>query len=365
MMNKCFCGGYMRILQVIPALVLAGAQTMCENLIMELKKDENNKIEVISFFDVHSEITERLEKNNVKIHYLNKKKGLDLSIIFKLRKVIDEFKPDIIHTHIYVLEYVIPCLRICKKKDIKVIHTVHNIADKEVPKRLQRIQRIWFKRGIAKPIAISELIQESISTIYQIEKSDIPIIYNGIDLSKCIIKENYEVGNNILHIGRFSEQKNHRELIEIFSECLKENKILKLYLVGEGELKSQIEKIVKKLKIEKNIEFLGSLPECYEIMNKADIFVLPSKWEGVPMTIIEAMGTGLPVIASNVGGVSNMINHEKDGFIANNAKDFEKYISTLCKDKVLRERIGKQAIEKSKKFSSKEMAKKYIKIYNE
>lgn len=64
----------MRILQVIPALVLAGAQTMCENLIMELKKNKNNCIEVVSFFDIHSDITNRLEKNNIKIHYLDKKK---------------------------------------------------------------------------------------------------------------------------------------------------------------------------------------------------------------------------------------------------------------------------------------------------
>lgn len=353
----------MKILQVMPDFELAGAQTMCENLTMKLVKDKSNIVEVVSFYDFHSEITRRLEENNIKVYYLDKRKGLDLNLFFKLKKVIDKFQPDVIHTHRYALEYIIPTLKFCKNDDIKVIHTVHNVADKEVPKRLQRLQKKWFHQKKVVPVAISEIVQQSIIENYNLPKEDVPIIYNGIDLSKCIKKEDYNLNNIMLHIGRFSEQKNHFRLIDMFNECLKQNKDIKLYLVGTGEKQNDVKQYVQKLNLDKKVEFLGALSECYEIMNKADIFVLPSKWEGMPMTIIEAMGTGLPVIATNVGGIPNMINNGKDGYIANSIEEFVNCINTLYDNKNLRKKIGENALESSKKFSSNIMAEKYIELY--
>ena len=246
---------------------------------------------------------------------------------------------------------------------MKIIHTIHNIADKEVPRRLQVFQKRWFKKGIATPVAISELIQKSISNTYQISKNDIQIIYNGIDLYKCIVKDNYESGTNILHIGRFEKQKNHKELIEIFYECVKKNRKLKLYLVGEGELKKDIEQMVKELNLSNNVKFVGILPECYEILNNSDIFVMTSKWEGMPMTIIEAMGTGISTIAYPVGGIPNMISDRKNGFLPSNKYEFINCIMEISNNKKIREDIGKNATAKAKDYSAEIMAQKYMNLY--
>lgn len=353
----------MKVLQVMPNFELAGAQTMCENLSLELKKRKDIKIEVLSFYDLHSDITKRLEKNNIKVHYLGKRKGLDFKLYIKIKKIIDDFEPNIIHTHLYALEYIIPIISFCKKKNIKIIHTIHNVAEKEVPKKLQIFQKRWFRKGLVLPVAISEIVRDSIECRYGIKKCEIPVIYNGIDLSKCKSKNNYDFNNIILHIGRFSEQKNHSELIEMFYECYKKNKKLKLYLVGTGELRKQIEDQVNKMKINNNVFFKGALSDCYSIMNEADIFVLPSKWEGMPMTLIEAMGTGLPCIAYPVGGIPDMIINEKNGYLAQNKKDFIDKILLLSNNEKKREALGKKAIESSYQYSSEIMSKKYLELY--
>lgn len=355
----------MKILQVMPDFELAGAQTMCENLIMELIKDEKNIVEVISFYNFNSDITKRLEMNKIKIYYLGKKKGFDIKLFFNLKKVIDTFQPDVIHTHRYALEYVVPILKFCKKKDIKIIHTVHNIAEKEVPKILQFFQAKWFKSKRVTPIAISELVRDSIVKRYRLNIKNIPLVYNGINLERCKIKENYKFNNNLLHIGRFSEQKNHEELLECFAECLKVNSDLKLYLVGNGEKKSKIEEKVKKMNLQQNVIFMGTMPNCYEIMSKADIFLLPSKWEGMPMTLIEAMATGLVCIAYPVGGIPNMIKDGITGSLPKNPMEMSKCILKYASNEELRERVGKNARKQSNMFSSDIMCNKYLDIYKQ
>lgn len=353
----------MKILQVMPDLELAGAQTMLENLVMELKK--NNDVEIIIFYKNKTKISERLENNNVKIHYLCKKRGFDISIFFKIANIIKTYKPDVIHTHRYALAYVVPSLRIIKKvKEIKIVHTIHNVAEKEVPKKIQKMQNKWFKKDNIIPVAISEQVKETVIKRYNIDSKKVPIIYNGIDLSKCKIKNNYSDCTKILHVGRFSVQKNHMKLIEIFSKCLKENNNLKLYLVGSGELENEVKNRVKELNLDSNVIFCGSLESSFDIMSKSDIFVLPSKWEGMPMTLIEAMGTALPCVAFPVGGITDMISNKYNGFLPKNDEEFVQDILMLSKDENLRRNIGEAAKEKSEIYSSKSMADKYIKLYS-
>lgn len=345
-----------KIIEIIPRFKLAGAETMCENLITAIDKKEYEVI-AISLYNYSSPITERLESKGYKIYYLNKKSGIDLKIFGKLFKIFKKEKPDMIHTHLYVLRYVLlPAKIACCKA--RIVHTVHNIASKEI-KHGKLLQKIAFKMFNVIPVAISEIVQASIIKEYNLKEEKVPIIYNGINLVNCQKKECYDSSKIILHIGRFTEQKNHLELIEIFKNSLNQDKDLKLYLVGEGELKSEIKKVVLQEGLNDNVKFLGLLKNSYEVMNSADIFVMPSKWEGMPMTIIEAMGTGLPIIAYPVGGIPNMIENEKNGFLVKDLKEFSNKIIKLENDKELRENIGKRNKKDAARFSANTMAKKY------
>lgn len=353
-----------RILQITPDLDLAGAETMCEALTIELAKKNENEIAIICFYSRETEITKRLEKIGIKIYYLNKKNGFDFSTILKMKKVINEYKPTIVHTHRYALEYAYLAIKLSKYKNVKIVHTIHNIANKESTSGGISFRKKFMSKKQVTYVGITEIVKESICELYNISSDTVPVIYNGINLKKCIRKNNYKTCKKILHVGRFFEQKNHKFLIQIFEQLLKKDQEFELYLVGDGENKNEIESYVKENKI-KNVFFVGTVSDSYEIMNKSDIFILPSKWEGMPMTIIEAMGTGLPVIAANVGGIPNMIDNGENGYIVSDMEEYVNIILKLKSDDKLREKIGKSAIKKAEMFSSQTMAEKYEKIYNE
>lgn len=351
----------MNILQIIPDLELAGAETMCENLTNELNKNHN--VAIISFFSKHTDITNRLEKNGIKIYYLDKKKGPNLKIINKIKNIINEFNPDIIHTHRYCLEYVYPAVKISNKKNVKIVHTVHNIAEKEVPK-FRRIIRKMFMINKVTYVAISDIVQKTIHNEYKIDYENIPVVLNGINLSNCIIKEDYKNKNILINIGRLSEQKNQIFLIKVFHKIHLKHPEYKLKIIGAGPLEENIKDEIKKYDLQDYIILEKNKASCYSDLNESDIFVMTSKWEGVPMTIIEALGTGLPIVTSNVGGISNMIENEKEGFLLELEEDlFVSKIIELILDEKKRKCMGIAALEKSNVFSSKIMADNYLKIY--
>ena len=353
----------MKVIQVIPTLNLAGAERMCETLTLELIK-KNISVKIVSLYSSHTSITEKLTQLGVEIFFLDKKPGLDLSIIKKLKDIFKKERPDVVHSHLDSIKYITIATR---KMNIPIcVHTVHNMADKE----LDAMGRLWVKRFYKNhqiiPIALSKIIQESIVNVYGISSDDIPIIVNGIDLSNCLQKRDYNISDTIkiLHIGRFSEQKNHKGLIDVFKifHTAKPNSILEL--IGDGYMMDTIKEYVSANNLEDAVSFLGVKSNVFEYINKADIFLLPSLYEGVPITLIEAMGTGIPIVATKVGGIPNMLSNNENALLTStDAQEIANKLIMLADNFQLRKKLGQNAYIGSKEFSSEEMARQYIEIY--
>lgn len=355
----------MKIVQIMPEFGLAGAEIMCENLVYELIKLGHN-VTVVSMYDYHSAITERLEKAGVNIRYLGKKPGLDLSMVGKIRKVLTEVRADVIHTHRYCAQYAVPSAILGGVK--YRVHTVHNVAEKENGKLARKLNKFFFKYCHLIPVALSELIRDSIVKEYGISKDRIPVIYNGIDLSKCQTKTDYSVNGSfkILHIGRFSEQKNHIGLLQSFKLFHDNHSNCELWLIGDGEKKLEIENYVAKNNLASNVKFLGLQSNVYDYLHDADVFTLPSNYEGIPMTLIEAMGTGLPIVATAVGGVPDMLTDGVNALVvANDDLCICNSFELLYSDPKKREQFGENAKERAQDFSSKVMGELYVGIYEE
>lgn len=354
----------MRILQVIPYFCFGGAETMCENLTYALL-ELGHQVTVVSLYNEHTPIAQRMERAGVRILYLDKKLGLDISMVSKLRKIMKEEHPDVVHTHLDVIKYAVAAAKLAGVK--KCVHTVHNVADKEAEGRAQKsINTAYYKLGWCTPVALSPEVQRTVVSFYGLKPENVPVIYNGVDLSRCIPKESYAAGETwkLLHIGRFNEQKNHKGLLEAFRLFLGSYPRSELWLLGDGELRQETENYARELKIDGNVRFMGAQSNVYPYLHDADIFLLPSRYEGMPMTIIEAMGTGLPIVATAVGGVPDMIDDGESGLLADNSPEAVcKACCTLAEDEQLRSCLGRRAREESKRFSAGYMAEKYCKIY--
>ena len=168
----------------------------------------------------------------------------------------------------------------------------------------------------------------------------------------------------IVHVGRFMKVKNHKTLIRAFAGFAEKKENVRLQLLGEGELLDEMKNYAEKLEVADKVEFLGLQSNVYPYLNKADVFCLPSEYEGVPMTLIEAMGTGLPIIASDVGGIPDMLMDQKDALlIAPKEENILVALESIYSDEEKRKRLGRNAWDKSAIFSAITMAKKYADIY--
>lgn len=353
----------MKIVQVIPFFGFGGAETMCENLTYELINFGHDVI-VVSMYDYHSAITERMEASGVDVRYLNKKSGLDFSLFRKLIRILKDEKADVIHTHLYTTKYAIPAAILAGVS--RRVHTIHTVADKEYSYFQRRFNEIFFKCFEVVPVALSEMVKKSIMEEYRLNQNKVPVVVNGINLSKCIKKEGYEFKRTfkIVHIGSFQKVKNHEGLIDAFRIFHEKYSNTELNLIGYGELQKNVENYVKEQGLSESVKFWGKQSSVCTFLNESDVFCLPSFYEGIPMSIIEAMGTGLPIVATAVGGVPDMLDENSALLVevdsAKIAEAFEKYYS----DVELREKHGKAALQRANIFSSKKMAMEYLKIYN-
>ena len=354
----------MKIMQVIPYFCFGGAEIMCENLIYALK-NLGHEVFAVSLYDEQTPIAKRMEAAGIRIEYLDKQLGLDLSMVPKLTRLMKRERPDVVHTHLDVIKYAAAAAKLAGIR--KCVHTVHSLADREAEGKAQIIiNGTYFRWGWSVPVALTPEVKASVADFYRLPPEKIPMIYNGIDLSRCLPKTTYETKETvtILHVGRFDVPKNHAGLLEAFRLLLEIHPQCRLRLVGDGELRAEMEALALKLGIAARVEFCGMQSNVYPYLHDADIFVLPSVYEGNPMTIIEAMGTGLPIVASRVGGIPDMISERESGILVQpEPKAVCDACASLVEDALLRQRLGRNAIAQSRRFSAEHMAQDYLECY--
>ena len=354
----------MKIMQVIPYFCFGGAEIMCENLTYALK-NAGQEVFAVSLYHDRTPIARRMEEAGIRIVYLDKKLGLDLSMVPKLIKIIRRERPDVVHTHLDVIKYAVLAAKLDGVK--KCVHTVHSLADREAEDRIEKcVKSFYFRRGWSVPVALTPEVQSSVAEFYGLPLSRVPVIYNGIDLSRCVPKTTYETGETvtILHVGRFDVPKNHPGLLEAFRLLLETHPECRLRLVGDGELRPDMEKLAREKGIADFVEFCGMQSNVYPYLHDADIFTLPSIYEGNPMTIIEAMGTGLPIVASRVGGIPDMISDGESGLLVEpEPQSICAGLTRLVGDAALRQRLGLAARKQSQVFSAEHMAREYLSCY--
>ncbi|MEX2410080.1 MAG: glycosyltransferase family 4 protein, partial [Candidatus Paceibacterota bacterium] len=174
----------------------------------------------------------------------------------------------------------------------------------------------------------------------------------------------------IVFVGRLSDQKDPEKLIKAFFELSDPIKnMAEIKIIGDGPKREKLENIIKTNNLEDKVKLLGNLPrdQVFEELKKSDIFTLISHYEGFPRSILEAMSVGLPIIASNVGGVSEAVSGE-NGFVVNR-EDFiglKDALEKLILDDGMRERLGIASHEKVvRDFSLEKMLEETEKVYNE
>lgn len=301
-----------------------------------------------------------------------------LSVKALLKKVIKANKNGtILHTHTILPDGLAGTLL---KRKFKIPHicTVHGSDINLYPFR-NKLSYLLTKYVLKQSdyiVTVSNKLKKKTLLIIN-AANNTSVIYNGADIEKFkpIPKEvarhklgMKETNNIILFIGNLKAVKGVNYLLEAFAKLQEDKgKEIRLFLIGDGEEKDKLILLTKSLKIENKVFFFGRRPHS-EIplwLNIADIFVLPSISEGFPTIIPEAMMCGIPVLASNVGGIPEIMTDSKTGYLVEpgNINQIKDRVKLLLDNKSVRQTISKTAIDESRKYTWENNALKHIKIY--
>ncbi|HEX5150802.1 MAG TPA: glycosyltransferase [Parafilimonas sp.] len=309
----------MKIFQIIPSLSDGGAERFVVDLCNQLAGDRH-KVTLCSLFALEGSYQYFKQEllTDVELISLDKKPGFDISVIFKLKKILNKYRPDVIHTHVRALNYLLPILMM---DTYNVIHTVHNDANKEIANDRERRVRYWFyqKKKVI-PVTISNESDRTFKHVYPNVTST--VIYNGTrkpapSTQFETIKRFFEdtrhnnAARIFVHIGRLKNQKNHLLLISAFKKLLEDGVNALLIMIGaerDGEESRQIALAIKKACAgTRNIIWIGGNQPATDYLMLADFFCLSSIYEGMPISLIEAFATGCLPICTPVGAIPEMM----------------------------------------------------------
>ena len=257
-----------------------------------------------------------VEEHGVPIVYLGKGRGFSLRHVTKTRKLLEDFGADIVHTHLGGAVY---CTTWAMLHGGKMLHTLHNIPIMEFGKAKRTLMRVLYHTGLAIPVAISELNKGLTAAFYGLSPEKVEMVVNPVDFARFSDKSPKLWGDrtwDFVHVARFGKAKNHRGLIDATAILKKRGyEGLRIALVGTGPLEQEIRERVSDLGLEANVDFLGLRDDVPEILHDSRCFILPSIYEGLPMSILEAMASGLPVLATTVGGVPDVVKSGVTGLL--------------------------------------------------
>lgn len=350
-----------RILQIGMHDKIGGVETYLMNYYRNIDK---SKIQ-FDFINPYTRLCfeDEIKALGGKIYRVANMKKNPLKYYRKIKKIIKENKYEIVHINLLSLANVLPILAAKNGGAQKIILHSHNASTPHglLRKMLNKINKKIALRNSTNLFACSELAGR---WMFGGDK-DFTLINNAIDLDRFRYNENkrmkirrklnIEYKFVIGHIGRFSEQKNHIFLVEIFSEVVKKNDNVVLLLIGDGELKPKIKEKVKALNIERNVIFMNPVSNPEDYYQAMDIFILPSLFEGLPVVGIEVQASGTNCIFSNK--ITNELNlTEFCKFIDLNDKK-----ETWCKY-ILNSNFKKNAIDNTKLIENYDIKKESKKI---
>lgn len=350
-----------KVMIIIPALGSGGGERLAVSIISKMNKQKFKTKLVVLYPYCQTDNAEFVKREKIDTVYLDKKRGIDLKVISLLKKEINEFNPDIIQTHLYVVAYVL----LASPRKIIKYHTVHNVAEKEATGVRRFINFIAFHFGNFTPVAISPYCAKTIEKVYHIKRERIPCINNAVDIQKYYPNRVQHEGIRLINIGRLQPQKNQKLLLRVFSKVNKEIPNTFLQIVGEGELKNELQELAKELDIENKVYFAGQCSDVIIRLNSSDIFIQTSDYEGLPISALEAMACGLPLISTAAGGTVDIVENGVNGYIVGIGDEDELVDRTisLVKNKQLQLKMGQASRIMALDYKIEECAEKYESLY--
>jgi glycosyltransferase involved in cell wall biosynthesis len=364
----------MKVLECIRQGQIGGGESHLLSLVENIDRSLFEPI-VLSF--TGGPMIDRLKELKVETHIISTTRPFDITKWKTVKEFLMKEQVDLVHAHGTRANSNI--LWASRSLKIPVVYTVHGWSFHQDQNPLVKWVRIMGEKYLTSKadlnISVSESNKQSGKNF--IKSFNSVVVNNGIDQSKFnpakrVKDVRAELGipadaQLVLFIARFTSHKQPLALIKAFAEAVKDNPKLHLLMVGDGDQKELALEMVNQAGLEKAITFQSFRQDVPDVLAAADIFVLPSLWEGLPIGLLEAMAMGKAVIATNVDGSSEVVKDEVNGLLVetgNLVPDLASAIVRLSRDKDLRSSFGRNAITTiNERYNAVNMTRKIENIY--
>lgn len=341
-----------------------------EKIVYQLATAGSAKGQHVTVASTGGKYVEMMEKvSHTKIYDLECKNPLViLKNLFSLAKIIKKQKIQIIHSHHRMAACYAVILRMFFPK-VRLVYTAHNVFyDK------QKLTRLSLRN--TKIVAVGNSVRENLMKEFQIDEKQIETIYNSVEVSEA--QKEFQLpeleqmklkGYQLVGaVGRLSEQKGMDVFVKALQLVKQQYPKVKGVIIGDGELRGEIEQLIREQNMTEDIQLLGYQMHVTDLIAQLDFLVMPSRWEGFPLTPIEAFAMKKTVVGSDIGGINEIVKNNESGILV--AKDdvngFADAILKCLQNEAFREKLEIQAKKSfEEKYHYSIFEEKYMRLYQQ
>ncbi len=363
------------VCQVLHSLHVGGAELLARDFARQSQEDVTT---VFACLDEVGSLGEELRSEGYTVQLIGRRDGFDYQASRRLARLWRSSRVSVVHAHQYAPFFYSALGRLPGGRP-SIIFTEHGRAfpDFRRPKRIAANHLLL--RRCDRVIAVGDHVRQALIENEGIAADRVDVIYNGIDVGKYQASQTIRATSRrslglseqevvVLQVARLNPLKDHATALRAMARLRSSHPHVRLFIVGDGEERPAIQQLISQLELANTVHLLGVRSDVDQLLPAADIFLLSSVSEGIPLTIIEAMATGLPCVATNVGGVAEVIVAGKTGLLATAGDDavIAGHLASLADSSELRHQYGVAGRQRAHDlFDARQMHARYQQLYRE
>ena len=312
------------VCHVIHSLGVGGAEILVDHMVRRMSSEFRC---VVAVLDEVGEIGCKLQRDGVVVEHLHRQPGIDRQCAKRLRAFADQHGASLIHAH-----QCTPFFQAMLSRGLTgtrpVILTEHGRHFPDTPSRKRMVVNRLLLRKHDRIFGVGQATQQALIANEGLPAYRVEMIYNGVDLkalgkadpgARASVRQEFEFAADdfvVLLVARLHELKDHQTALRTIDRVRQAVPNVRLLLAGEGDQRAAIENTIAECGLQSHVKLAGTRSDIANLLAASDAFLLTSISEGIPLTVIEAMAARRPVVSTAVGGLSEMIQHGRNGFLA-------------------------------------------------
>jgi sugar transferase (PEP-CTERM/EpsH1 system associated) len=363
------------ICQLVHGLPVGGAEKLVSRIVQQLRCRYRF---VIACLDQVGELGEMLIQDGIQVVHVQRRPKFDWKCVRRLQQLFSDERVRLVHAHQCTpFSYALATGVFGGRPP--VLLTEHGRFYPDHPSLKRKLFNRFLTSKRDRFVAVGNSVKQALIDNEGLPTHRLQVVYNGIELNggddkqsdRSAARAELQVADEefmVIQVARLDSIKDHKTAVRAIQLAVRQNQRIRLFIVGDGPEKTAIEQAIRAARAEDRVTMLGLRTDVRRLLCGADAFLLTSLSEGVPVTILEAMAAGVPVIATNVGGVPEIIEDSVTGLLvpAADAQGIADALLRMACDPILASSIAAAASQRVRtRFSEKSMISTYDQIYRE